>query len=61
MSFDSTHLLAQLAEFRANTDDADISLNCQGEVIKAHSILLGIRYVCSTKVFKKDNSSQLLL
>ena len=44
MSFDSTHLMAQLAEFRTNREDADVTLNCQGEVIKAHSFVLGIRY-----------------
>ena len=45
MSFaDSTHLLAQLAELRISRDNADVTLNCQGEVIKAHSFVLGIRY-----------------
>ena len=54
----STHWLAQLAEFRSNRDDADVTLNCQGEVVKAHSFILGIRYVCSTMVIKIANSPQ---
>ena len=46
MSFaDSTHLLAQLAELRINRDNADVTLNCQGEVIKAHSFILATRCV----------------
>ena len=40
----STHLMAYLAELRNNGDNADVSLNCQGEVVKAHSLILG-RYV----------------
>ena len=45
MSFvDSTHLMAQLAEMRNNRDDADVTLNCQEEVVKAHSFILGTRY-----------------
>ena len=45
MSFvDSTHLLAQLAELRNNRDDADVTLKCQGKVVKAHSFILGTRY-----------------
>jgi len=44
MSFvDSTHWMAQLAELRSNRDEADVTLNCQGEVVKAHSFILGIR------------------
>ena len=54
----STDWLAQLAEFRSNRDDADVTLNCQGEIIKAHSLILGIRYVCSTMVIKIANSPQ---
>ena len=44
MSLGSTLLMAQMAELRNNRDDADVTLNCQGVVIKAHSFLLGIRY-----------------
>ena len=40
----STHLMAHLAELRNNGDNADVTLNCQGEVVKAHSLILG-RYV----------------
>ena len=40
----STHLMAHLAELRNNRDNADVTLNCQGEVVKAHSLILG-RYV----------------
>ena len=36
----------QLAEMRKNTDaDADVTLNCQGEVLMAHSLILGMRYI----------------
>ena len=46
MSFDHlAQLAAQMAELRNNRDDADVTLNCQGEVIKAHSLVLGIRCV----------------
>ena len=44
MSVDGTHLMmAQLAELRTNRDDADVSLNCQGQVIMAHSVILKTR------------------
>ena len=52
--------MEQLAELRNNRDDADVTLNCRGVVIKAHSFILGFRYVCLTKVIEKDNLSQLL-
>merc|ERR550519_353691 len=35
--------MAQLAELRSNRDEADVTLNCQGEVVKAHSFILGTR------------------
>jgi len=60
MSFaDSTHLMAQLAELRNNRDDADVSLNCQGEVIKAHSFILATRCVSikNNTLFIRDNLS----
>ena len=44
MSFDSRHFKAQMAELRNNRDDADVTLNCQGELIKAHSFILSTRY-----------------
>ena len=44
MSMNGIHLMmAQLAELRNNRDDADVSLNCQGEVIMAHSLILKTR------------------
>ena len=47
MSFDSTQFMAQMAELRNNRDDADVIFNCQGELIKAHSFILGTRYACT--------------
>ena len=44
MSFDNTQFMAQMAELRNNRDDADVTLNCQGDLIKAHSFILGTRY-----------------
>ena len=44
MSFNSTQFMAQMAELRNNRDDADVNLNCQGELIKAHSFILRTRY-----------------
>ena len=46
MSFDPpTQFMADMAELRNNRDDdADVALHCQGEVIMAHSCVLGIRY-----------------
>ena len=67
MSFDhQTQFMAHMAELRNNTDDADVTLLCQGEVIKAHSNVLGIRsawhrvqtHKCNaTKVLKWNKSS----
>ena len=45
MNFDTTHLMAQLAGLCNNREEADVTLNCQGKVIKAHSLILGTRYV----------------
>ena len=36
-------MMAQLAELRTNRDDADVTLNCQGDVIMAHSLILKTR------------------
>ena len=47
MSFDSRHFMAQMADQRNNRDDADVTLNCQGEHIKAHSFILSTRYACT--------------
>ena len=62
MSFDHlTQFMAQMAELRNNRDDADVTLNCQGEAIKAHSFILGIRYVCEAKVLNRAKNSFLFL
>ena len=53
MSFDTTHLMAQLAELCNNREEADVTLNCQEEVIKAHSFILATRYV---RWFRRDDS-----
>ena len=42
---ESTFLGSQLAELRKNAENADVTLSCQGEVIMAHSQILGMRYV----------------
>ena len=47
MSFDSTQFMAQMAELHNNRDDADVTLNCHGELIKAHSFILRTRYACT--------------
>ena len=47
MSFDSTHFLDQLADLRNNRDDADVILDCQGELVKAHSFILATRSDCT--------------
>ena len=46
MSFDSSHLMAQMADLHENRDNADVTLNCQGKLIKAHSFILATRYHC---------------
>ena len=40
MSTATSHLVTQLVELRLNREDADVTLNCGGEVIKAHSFIL---------------------
>ena len=49
MSFDSTQFMAQMAELHNNRDDADVTLNCQGDLIKAHSFILATRYIFKRK------------
>ena len=50
MSLDDTSMMmAQLAELRINRDDADVTLNCQGDVVMAHSLILKTR--CMYKPF----------
>jgi len=40
---ESTYLGGQLAEFFENSESADVALNCAGQVIKAHSVILAMR------------------
>ena len=42
MSFDSSHLVSQLSAM--DKEEGDIRLKCQGEVVKAHSLILSMRY-----------------
>ena len=42
MSFDPSHLLSQLSAIDRET--GDIKLKCQGDEVKAHSFVLGMRY-----------------
>ena len=44
MLYQDKNIMAQMAELRNNRDDADVTLNCQGELIKAHSLILRTRY-----------------
>ena len=48
MDTTTTCLGTQLAELRVNTDEADVTLSYQGEVIKIHSLILGMRYFHQT-------------
>jgi len=41
MSFDSSHLVSQLSGM--DKEEGDIRLKCQGEVVKAHSLILSMR------------------
>ena len=42
---DSSYLAGQLKELDANRSEADITFKCQGELFKAHSFLLAMRFV----------------
>ena len=42
MSFDPFCLVSQLSAM--DREEGDIKLNCQGEVVKAHSLILSMRY-----------------
>ena len=42
---DPSYLAAQLKELYKNKIEADVTLKCQGETLKAHSFLLAIRFV----------------
>ena len=55
-SLGETFLGRQVAELRRNAYNADVTLTCQGEVILAHSFILGMRFVlmyCEF-IFKED-------
>ena len=42
MSFDPSYLVSQLSAI--DREEGDIRLKCQGEVVKAHSLILSMRY-----------------
>ena len=43
MSFATKHIVSHLGELHRSRDETgDFSLTCQGEVIKAHSLILGM-------------------
>ena len=39
-----THLVAKMEQLHNNRDDADITLYCEEETIKAHSFILELRW-----------------
>ena len=41
----NTYLGGQLAELFENSESADVALNCAGQVIKAHSMILAMRSI----------------
>ena len=40
----TTGLGTKLAAMRKNTDDADVTLKCQGQIVKTHSFILRMWY-----------------
>ena len=52
MSFATTHIASHLGKlYKSKEDTGDFTLTCQGEVIKAHSWILGMGSVrCSCDV-----------
>ena len=38
--------IAASAELRQNRASADVTLNCEGKTILAHSLILDMRYFC---------------
>ena len=43
MSFAATHVVTNLVELhKSKEEDGDFSFTCQGGVIKAHSLILGM-------------------
>ena len=46
MSVDKSYVMAQLGKLHENRDEGDFSITCSnGEVIKAHSFILSMRWV----------------
>ena len=43
MDMATSTLMAKMAELQMNRADADVTFNCDGKVIKAHSFILGMR------------------
>ena len=43
MDMATSTLMAKMTELRLERDEADITFNCNGGVIKAHSFILGMR------------------
>ena len=43
---DSSYLVGQLQELHTDRNAADITFKCQGQLFKAHSFLLAMRFVC---------------
>ena len=42
MDMATSTLMAKMSKLRLNRDDADITFNCNGRVIKAHSYILAM-------------------
>ena len=36
-------LMAKMSELRMNSEEADVTFKCNGRVIKAHYLILGLR------------------
>ena len=45
MNTATSQLMAKMAELRQNRSNADVTINCEGEVILVHSLILDMRYV----------------
>ena len=45
MSTATSQLAAKMAELRHNRTNADVTINCEGNVIMVHSLILDMRYV----------------
>ena len=42
MDMATSTLMAKMSELRLNRDEADVTFNCNGRVIKAHSYILAM-------------------